>query len=114
MYYRTEIRTHMLTLPTSDIYLFDINTFRNMEDTFNFYPFFCVMYCRASYKIACDVPVEDVELVVGHGGDDLLDGWHGDKVPGRVDEQATVGVRRDVLYLPQTLIHHAHCFLYKP
>ncbi len=51
-------------------------------------------------KIACDVPVEDVELVVWHGWDDLLDGGHGDEVPGRVNEQAAVGVRRAVLYLP--------------
>ncbi len=62
--------------------------------------FFSVWCIAELAKIACDVPVEDVELVVGHGWDDLLDGGHGDEVPGRVDEQAAVGVRRAVLYLP--------------
>jgi hypothetical protein len=97
---------YQFTLPTSDIYLFDINTFMNR--TLAIFILFlrmekgtCALMCIAELsKIACDVPVEDVELVVGHGGDDLLDGGHGDEVPGRVNEQATVGVRRAVLYLP--------------
>jgi hypothetical protein len=89
----------MLTPPTSDSYLFDINTFMNR--TLAIFILFLRMEKGAELaKIACDVPVEDVELVVGHGGDDLLDGGHGDEVPGRVDEQAAVGVRRAVLYLP--------------
>jgi hypothetical protein len=52
--------------------------------------------------VACDVPVEDVELVVGHGADDLLDGGHRDEVPGRVDEQATVRIGRLILNLKKT------------
>ena len=45
------------------------------------------------------MPVEDVELVVGHGGNDLLDGGQADEVPGRVDQQTPVDIGRLVRHL---------------
>ena len=45
------------------------------------------------------MPVEYVELVVGHGSDDLLDGVHLYEVPGGVDEQAAMHIGRPVLHL---------------
>jgi len=50
---------------------------------------------RSGDLVVDQVPMEDVELVVGHGIDELQNGRHWEEVARRVDHHTTIGEPND-------------------